>query len=86
MKRCPPTCGCIEVNGLECNESILSGESAASEKSVSPVNVDAGLSDSTDLAFMGTIVSAGEGLGAVYATGVNSRVRPYRRRFGGAAT
>ena len=62
----------IEVNGLECNESILSGESAASEKSLSPVNADAGLTDSTDLAFMGTIVSAGEGLGAVYATGVNT--------------
>ena len=62
----------IEVNGLECNESILSGESAASEKSVPPVNVDAGLTDSTDLAFMGTIVSAGDGLGAVYATGVNT--------------
>jgi Mg2+-importing ATPase len=62
----------IEVNGLECNESILSGESAASEKSVPPVNADAGLADSTDLAFMGTIVSAGDGLGAVYATGVNT--------------
>ena len=62
----------IEVNGLECNESILSGESAASEKSVPPVNADAGLTDSTDLAFMGTIVSAGDGLGAVYATGVNT--------------
>jgi Mg2+-importing ATPase len=62
----------IEVNGLECNESILSGESAASEKSLPPVNADAGLADSTDLAFMGTIVSAGEGLGAVYATGVNT--------------
>ncbi|MGA7055730.1 MAG: magnesium-translocating P-type ATPase [Mycobacterium sp.] len=62
----------IEVNGLECNESILSGESAASEKSLPPVNADAGLTDSTDLAFMGTIVSAGEGLGAVYATGVNT--------------
>jgi len=62
----------IEVNGLECNESILSGESADSEKSVSPVNADAGLTDSTDLAFMGTIVSAGEGVGVVYATGVNT--------------
>lgn len=62
----------IEVNGLECNESILSGESSASEKSVPPVNVDAGLTDSTDLAFMGTIVSAGDGLGAVYATGVDT--------------
>ena len=27
----------IDVNGLECNESILSGESAASEKSAQPV-------------------------------------------------
>ncbi|WAC94471.1 magnesium-translocating P-type ATPase [Mycobacterium sp. Aquia_213] len=62
----------IEVNGLECNESILSGESAASEKSAPPVNADAGLADSTDLAFAGTIVSAGEGLGVVYATGVNT--------------
>ena len=35
----------IDVNGLECNESILSGESAASEKSPQPVN-DAGISTS----------------------------------------
>jgi Mg2+-importing ATPase len=62
----------IDVNGLECNESILSGESAASEKSLQPTNVVAGLTDSTDLAFMGTIVSAGDGLGVVYATGANT--------------
>jgi len=62
----------IDVNGLECNESILSGESAASEKSPQPVKADAGLTDSTDLAFMGTIVSAGEGVGVVYATGVDA--------------
>jgi P-type Mg2+ transporter len=62
----------IDVNGLECNESILSGESAASEKSLQPTNAVAGLTDSTDLAFMGTIVSAGDGLGVVYATGANT--------------
>ncbi len=62
----------IDVNGLECNESILSGESAASEKSPQSVNAGAGLTDSTDLAFMGTIVSAGDGLGVVYAIGVNT--------------
>src|ERR1700730_18595551 len=62
----------IDVNGLECNESILSGESAASEKSPQSVNAGAGLTDSTDLAFMGTIVSAGEGLGVVYAIGANT--------------
>jgi Mg2+-importing ATPase len=62
----------IDVNGLECNESILSGESAASEKSLQPANAVAGLTDSTDLAFMGTIVSAGDGLGVVYASGANT--------------
>ena len=59
----------IEVNGLECNESILTGESMGSEKSPEPVPADAELAESTDLAFMGTIVSAGEGIGVVYATG-----------------
>lgn len=63
----------IDVNGLECNESILSGESTASEKSAQPVKADAGLTDSGDLAFMGTIVSSGEGTGLVYATGVDAQ-------------
>ncbi|OBF58183.1 magnesium-translocating P-type ATPase [Mycobacterium sp. 852002-53434_SCH5985345] len=59
----------IEVSGLECNESILTGESTGSEKSTEPVPAGTGLADATDLAFMGTIVSAGEGTGVVYATG-----------------
>ncbi|MDT5149974.1 MAG: P-type Mg2+ transporter [Mycobacterium sp.] len=63
----------IEVTELECNEGILSGESSASEKSISPVNSAAALSDSTDLAFMGTIVSAGEGVGVIYASGVDAQ-------------
>jgi Mg2+-importing ATPase len=63
----------IEVSELECNEGILSGESSASEKSLLPVNADAAVADSTDLAFMGTIVSAGEGAGVVYATGVQTQ-------------
>jgi P-type Mg2+ transporter len=59
----------IEVTGLECNESILTGESTGSEKSPRPVPAGAELAESADLAFMGTIVSAGEGTGVVYATG-----------------
>ncbi|WP_083746540.1 magnesium-translocating P-type ATPase [Mycobacterium terramassiliense] len=59
----------IEVTGLECNESILTGESMGSEKSPEAVPAGAELAESTDLAFMGTIVSAGEGTGVVYATG-----------------
>jgi P-type Mg2+ transporter len=59
----------IDVSGLECNESILTGESTGSEKSPRPVPAGTELAGSTDLAFMGTIVSAGEGTGVVYATG-----------------
>lgn len=47
----------IEATGLECNESILTGESMGSEKSSQPVPADAELAECTDLAFMGTIVS-----------------------------
>ena len=59
----------IQTDALECDESILSGESTGSEKSPTPVPADAALTDMTDLVFMGTIVSAGEGLAVVYATG-----------------
>ena len=62
----------IDVSGLECNESILTGESMGSEKSPQPVAAGSELAESTDLAFMGTIVSAGEGTGVVYATGKNA--------------
>ena len=62
----------IDVNGLECNESILTGESIDAEKSPQPVPAGTELAESTDLAFMGTIVSAGEGTGVVYGTGRNA--------------
>ncbi|MET0473621.1 MAG: HAD-IC family P-type ATPase, partial [Mycobacterium sp.] len=63
----------IEVSGLECNESILTGESTAAEKSSAPTRRDVALTDSSSLAFMGTIVSAGDGRGVVYATGPDAQ-------------
>jgi P-type Mg2+ transporter len=62
----------IEVNGLECNESILTGESTAAEKSAEPAPDNATLAGANNLAFMGTVVSAGEATGLVYATGANA--------------
>ena len=59
----------LDVQGLECNEGVLTGESATAVKSVEPVPAGTALADCTDLAFMGTIVSAGEGTAVVYATG-----------------
>jgi Mg2+-importing ATPase len=53
----------IDVTGLECNESILSGESTAAEKWPQEVKAAGALTGSTDLAFMGMIVSAGDGVG-----------------------
>ena len=63
----------IETASMECNESILSGESIAREKSPEPVASGESLADLTNLGFMGTIVSAGEGTAVVYATGVNAQ-------------
>lgn len=63
----------IEVNGLECNESILTGESTSTEKSAEPVPDGVDLADAGNLAFMGTVVSAGDGTAVVYATGANAQ-------------
>ncbi|RDH78180.1 magnesium-translocating P-type ATPase [Mycolicibacterium moriokaense] len=60
----------IDVNGLECNESILTGESTASEKAAEPATTDS--DDPKVIAFMGTVVSAGEATGVVYATGADA--------------
>ena len=63
----------METTAFECNESILSGESMSSEKSPKAVAAGAALTDLTDLAFMGTIVSAGEAVGVVYVTGKDAQ-------------
>jgi Mg2+-importing ATPase len=62
----------IDVNGLECNESILTGESTATEKTSDSASDDVALADASNLAFMGTVVSAGEATAVVYATGANA--------------
>lgn len=63
----------ITVNGLECNESILTGESTATEKSAAPARNGVDLADADDLAFMGTVVSAGDATAVVYATGLSAQ-------------
>ncbi|MGZ7007428.1 MAG: magnesium-translocating P-type ATPase, partial [Ilumatobacteraceae bacterium] len=60
----------IDVSGLECNESILTGESAVKEKSLEAGG--AGIDDAADVAFMGTVVSSGTATAVVYATGANA--------------
>ncbi|OKH65634.1 magnesium ABC transporter ATPase [Mycobacterium sp. SWH-M3] len=62
----------IDTAGLECNESILTGESTPAQKSAASSPRDATIADASNLAFMGTVVSAGDATAVVYATGADA--------------
>jgi len=57
------------VAGLECDESVLTGESQPVEKGSEPVGPGAALDDLSGCALMGTVVHGGSGRGVVVATG-----------------
>ncbi len=67
----------LEANGLECDESVLTGESAAAGKTAAAGRGDSPL-DLPSCAFMGTVVHSGEGRAVVVQTGP-------RTAFGGIA-
>ncbi|MFC5502119.1 magnesium-translocating P-type ATPase [Lysinimonas soli] len=66
--RVPADLRLLTVSGLSCDESMLSGESLPSDKSIAPVTGTA-VSDLDSMAFMGTIVRAGSATGVAVATG-----------------
>src|SRR5690349_14097285 len=59
----------LSVAGLECDESVLTGESLPAEKSAEPVAAGTPLAELSSCALMGTVVRAGSGTGVVVATG-----------------
>ncbi len=59
----------LEAKGLEVQESALTGESVASPKASHPAAPSAALGDRHSVAFSGTLVTRGAGLGVVAATG-----------------
>jgi Mg2+-importing ATPase len=62
----------IEVNGLECEESVLTGEPAAVEKRTAAVDAASPLAELASCALMGTVVRAGAASGVVVATGASA--------------
>ena len=59
----------VSLSDLECDESVLTGESEIVTKSVDPVAPASALGDLTSCALMGTVVRSGSGRGVVVATG-----------------
>jgi Mg2+-importing ATPase len=59
----------LATAGLECEESVLTGESVPAEKSAEAVLAGTPLAELSCCALMGTVVRAGSGTGVVVATG-----------------
>jgi P-type Mg2+ transporter len=59
----------LRADALECDESVLTGESLPAEKRSDPVTAPESSLDLASCAFMGTVVRDGSGLGVVVRTG-----------------
>ncbi len=64
----------LQIEGLACDESALTGESVPVYKDVTPVETDAVLADRLNMAFKGTAVTQGTAIGVVVATGMASEL------------
>lgn len=64
----------LEVRSLHIEEAALTGESVAADKSVEPVLVDAPLGDRSCMAYSGTLVTYGQGVGVVVAIGAATEI------------
>jgi Mg2+-importing ATPase len=62
----------LAVTGLECDESVLTGESLPVDKSTDPVPAGTSLAELHGCALMGTVVHAGSARGVVVTTGART--------------
>jgi len=72
--RVPADLRLLEAVNLRIEESALTGESVPSEKGTEPAADDAGVGDRHGMAYSGTMVAAGRGLGVVTGTGVSTEL------------
>ena len=64
----------IEVNNLNTNEFSLTGESLPRAKQVESIDDERALAELDNMAFMGTTVASGSGVGVVVATGMETEL------------
>ena len=70
----------LTASNLECDESILTGESVPAEKSPTRWTPARRLAELSSCLFMGTVVHEGSADAVVVATGRSTAVRTHRRR------
>ncbi len=64
----------MEAKNLQIQEAVLTGESLAVEKDTAAIAENMPLGDRSCMAYSGTLVSRGHGLGLVVATGINTEI------------
>jgi len=62
------------TKNVQCDESILTGESLPAEKDILSVVPDAGISDRNCMVFSGTLITSGAAEGVVVATGMRTEI------------
>jgi ATPase, P-type (transporting), HAD superfamily, subfamily IC len=72
--RIPADLRLLQVKNLRVDESALTGESVPVSKDIDPLPEEVPLSDRTGMAWAGTLVTCGQGLGVVVATGSQTEV------------
>ncbi len=64
----------FRAKGLQVEEAALTGESVPVEKGTDPLSRDTVLADRRCMAFSGTLVTHGQGMGVVVATGAHTEI------------
>jgi magnesium-transporting ATPase (P-type) len=84
--RVPADLRLIETTNLQIEEAALTGESLPEEKGAAPVAPAADVGDRTSMAFSGTLVTAGRGLGVVTGTGTDTELGHITTMISGVET
>lgn len=84
--RVPADLRLIKVTDLRIEESALTGESMPTDKSTEAVEAEVGVGDRHGMAYSGTLVAAGRGLGVVTATGPVTQIGQINSMIGQVET
>lgn len=84
--RIPADLRLLRARELRIDEASLTGESLPAEKSADPVAPDTPLGDRSSMAYSGTLVVSGQGVGVVAATGLNTEIGRITRLISGIQT